>query len=190
MANYSLHYYLRQVSFPFKELVNLIPAHGSVWDVGCGLGHLVQLLVTRNKQQEIYAFDIDPKKLRVVGAKWGMPKRRVNIITLIDVLYLMTDTQKVKLLKKLFQKLKQGGKLFIATVPKEKTWGYCLAWFQEWIMVRVLKKTKSREKMINFETESWLRKTLIQLGFRQMKRYQLLGTLFFWHKHVVFIATK
>lgn len=185
-----LHFKLRQISFPFKELVNLIPANGSVWDVGCGFGHLVYLLVTRNKQQEIYAFDIDPKKLRVVGVKWGMPKRQVNIITLIDVLYLMTDTQKLKLLEKLFKKLKRGGQLFVAIVPKEKSWRYYLAWLQEWIMVKLVGKTKSQQGVINFETEKWLTTKLKRVGFKKIKRYQLPRTLFFWHKHVLFVVNR
>lgn len=185
-----LHFKLRQVSFPFRELVALIPAHGSLWDVGCGLGNLAKLLRDRNPKQEIYVFDIDPQKLKVKGLRWGEPKSTVETITLIDVLYLMTDAQKIALLRKLFKKLKPGGQLLIATVPEEKTWDYCLAWLQEWIMVKLLNKTKSQEKVINFETEEWLGNTLIQLGFRQIKRYQLPRTLFFWHKHVLFISYK
>ena len=185
-----LHFKLRQVSFPFNELVKLIPQRGKLWDVGCGFGHLVKLLAIRNKRQEIYAFDVDSTKLRVFGVKWGVPKLRVEIITLIDVLYLMTNIQKLRLLQKLFKKLKQGGKLIIAIVPKEPSWRYYLAWLQEWVMVKLLSKTKSKEKIINFEIENWLRRKLRYLSFRQIKRHQLPRTLFFWHKHVVFVATK
>ena len=185
-----LHYKLRQVSFPFADLVKLIPQKGSLWDVGCGFGHLVKLLATRNKRQEIYAFDIDSTKLRVSGVKWEVPKSRVEIITLIDVLYLLTDTEKINLLQSLFRKLKAGGKLFIATVPKEPSWRYYLAWLQEWVMVKLLGKTESKAGVINFEIEDWLRQKLKQMGFRQIKRYRLPTTLFFWHKHVVLVATK
>ena len=190
VANYKLHYKLRQVSFPFDELVKLIPRRGKLWDVGCGFGHLVKLLLQRNPRQKIYAFDIDSTKLRVSGVKRGVPKSRVKTITLIDVLYLMTDGQKIKLLQKLFNKLQRGGKLIIAIVPKDRSWQYYLAWLQEWVMVKLLGKTESKEKAINFETENWLRQNLDHIGFRQIKRYQLPRTLFFWHKHVVFVATK
>lgn len=185
-----LHFKLRQISFPFKELMQLIPAHGSLWDVGCGLGNLAKLLGQRNPQQEIYVFDIDAKKLQVENLRWGEPKPLVNTITLIDVLYLMTDTQKLKLLKKLFKKLKRGGQLFVAIVPQEKSWGYYLAWLQEWVMVKLVSKTKSEQGVINFETERWLTTKLKRVGFRKIKRYQLPRTLFFWHKHVLFVARK
>lgn len=185
-----LHWWLRQISFPFNDLMKLIPKSGTVWDVGCGLGNLAKLLLHRNSEQEIYVFDIDAKKLRVKNLKWGVPGSKVNTITLIDVLYLMTDIQKVKLLGMLFNKLKRGGKLIIAIVPKEKSWRYWAAWLQEWVMVRLLSKTKSREKVINFETESWMRQILRQIGFKKLRRYKLSDTLFFWHKHVVFVATK
>jgi hypothetical protein len=137
VANYKLHYYLRQVSFPFKDLVKLIPTKGNLWNVGCGFGHLVKLL-----------------------------------------------------LQKLFAKLRRGGKLFIATVPKESSWRYYLAWLQEWVMVKLLGKTVSKERVINFETEKWLRMSLRQIGFRGIRRYQLSATLFFWHKHVVFVSNR
>ena len=171
---------------------------GRLLDVGCGFGYLVKLLAERNRGQEIYAVDVDPEKLRVAKArlenfknvKWGVPKSQVNVITVIDVLYLMTDAKKIKLLEKLFKKLKRGGKLFVATVPKEKSWGYYSAWLQEWLMVKVLGKTKSKESIINFETENWLRQKLRQLRFMRVRRYKLPRTLFFWHKHVVCVATK
>lgn len=185
-----LHYYLRQVSFPFAALVKLIPQQGRLLDIGCGFGHLIKLLATRNKQQGIYAFDVDPGKLRVTNVKWGIPRSRVKTVTLIDVLYLLSDAQKIKLLRQSWRKLEPGGKLVIAIVPKEQSWRYWLAWLQEWIMVKLLAKTQSAEKIINFETEKWLRAALRQAGFRRIKRHELPMTIFFWHRHVVFAASK
>lgn len=193
-----LHFKLRQVSFPFYQLVKIIPKQGKLLDVGCGFGYLIKLLAERNSQQNIFGYDISPEKIRVAGrllrkyknVRLSWPKSKVDIITVIDVLYLLTDSQKLKLLRKLGRKLRRAGKLIIATVPKEPSWEYYLAWLQEWLMVKLLGKTESQEKVISFETENWLRQKLQQAGFRQVKRYQLPGTLFFWHKHVVFVATK
>ncbi|OGY18976.1 MAG: hypothetical protein A2784_03535 [Candidatus Chisholmbacteria bacterium RIFCSPHIGHO2_01_FULL_48_12] len=198
-----LHLKLRQISFPFKELVELIPDRGKLLDVGCGFGYLLKLLAEKDDKRKLLGFDISANKISL-GTKlvkpyaniWlypagrNLPRVKVRVITLIDVLYLLDLTQKTKLLRQLYNRLDRGGKLLVATVPKDQSWRYYLAWLQEWVMVKGLARTKSAVGVIEFETRHWLKQQLRQIGFRQVKEYQLPDTLLPWQKHVVFIATK
>ena len=184
-------------------MVELIPDRGKLLDVGCGFGYLLKLLAEKDDKRKLLGFDISANKISL-GTKlvkpyaniWlypagrNLPRVKVRVITLIDVLYLLDLTQKTKLLRQLYNRLDRGGKLLVATVPKDQSWRYYLAWLQEWVMVKGLARTKSAVGVIEFETRHWLKQQLRQIGFRQVKEYQLPDTLLPWQKHVVFIATK
>lgn len=191
-----IHWWLRWWSFPFAAALKFVPKAGTIIDFGCGFGILSWLL--RKRGHRIWALDISSDKRRVAKRLLKyyknilivkeLPEAKVDAIAILDVLYLMPEGEKVKLLKLLIRQLKPRGKLLISYVPKERSWSYYLAWLQEWLMVKVLKVTKGKD--INFETEAWLKQQLLRVGFKRVRCQKLSRTLFFWHKHVLFVSYK
>ena len=197
------HVWIRRWSFPFKQLLALMPRRGKLLDVGCGFGYLLSLVAEQNPRRRLIGCDISEAKIQVAKRLLGnyhqirlysggvdLPMIKAQVITLIDVLYLLNDADKERLIRKLLGRLEKKGKLLIAIVPKEVSWRYWSAWVQEWIMVRLLNRTTSQAGMINFETEGWLRRCLLKCGFKSLRRYELPTCWPFVHKHILFMAER
>ncbi len=191
-----LHWWWRWQSFPFRAVVPFIPAKRVIVDLGCGFGILTQLLA-QERSRKIIAIDIAEKKLAVarqrlqnyhnvtVTKTWS--KIKADVVIIVDVLYLLSNKEKQKLLKKVATQFRPQ-KLIIAFVPKELSWQYWLALMQEWVMVRGLRLTQSEKGVINFETVKWLRGAVRQCGFNKIKLVRLPTPWPWWHKHLLAIA--
>ena len=195
----NLHIKLRLSSFGFEELVRLVPKTGSLLDIGCGFGLWLKLLRQKFSKRELYGMDPDVYKIEVakrlltnarIKLKRALPKnKRFVVVTILDVLYLLPEEEREKLLENVFGLLKSNGKLMIAFVPKENSWRYYLAWLQELIMVKALSGTHT-SGAINFETQRWMQATLDRIGFKNIKYYVLPTPWPWWHKHVVVVCDK
>ncbi len=199
-----IHIAFRLISFPFKELLPIIPSKGVLVDIGCGFG-ILSYLLAYSRKDKILAFDPAKNKIAVAQrllaefkhvviypaqSKLPVFKPHPEVITLLDVLYLLPTLEKKALLINLFTQLKPGGKLLVAIVPKERTFRYLAAWLQEAIMVRVLGGTFSRKQQINFETTSWMKGTLTKIGFKKIYLHCLPTPWPFFHHHLLFVAQK
>jgi len=194
-----VHAYFRLASFPFTSLIKIVPDKGKLLDVGCGFGLFIYWLKSSVHYREVIGYDPSNYKTyvaKILLAKFPktsvtsfFPGGKFSVVTVIDVLYLLTPQMRVLLLSEIYKRLISKGTLIIAFVPKEFSWRYFLAWAQEWIMVRGIKKTMT-VSTIDFETEDWMQKTLAQLGFSRLRKYELPTPWPFFHRHVVYMVQK
>lgn len=179
-----------------------MPKKGAILDIGCGFGLWIKLLMKRRRGREVWGVDPDHYKIKVArGLLVGtgvrlchtlsdLPKtKKFILVTILDVLYLLPEKKRKKILQQAFDLLVPGGKLLIAFVPRENSWRYFLAWIQEWLMVNALAKTHTTGA-IDFETLEWMRVALTDIGFEKIHSRILPTPWPWWHKHVLMVAVK
>lgn len=183
----SLHKRLRLASFDFEALLPYMPRTGKVLDVGCGFGLWLHLLSQRLPLLKLWG--VDPDRYKIEEARRLLKRqiddlpgnKRFDVITILDVLYLLTVSERKKLIKQAFRWLRPQGKLLIAFVPREKSWRYYLAYLQELVMVK---------RATDFETMAWMRWALKAGGFNRIVVKHLPTPWPWWHRHVLMVATK
>lgn len=198
-----IHALLRLQSFPFTTVASLIPAHGNMLDFGAGFGFFSFIVAKRYPRRRIVAYDVSPAKTAVakklldhyphvtVSHSWARVKRlKPHVVVILDVLYLLSARNKQVVLKQLFSLLKLNGILLWSIVPKEFSWRFYLAWFQEWLMVRVFQLTKTTDTILDFETVPWAKATLKEIGFTRITVHHLPTRLPFFHRHLLLVARK
>ncbi|MBI2010434.1 MAG: class I SAM-dependent methyltransferase [Candidatus Chisholmbacteria bacterium] len=200
-----VHALLRLGSFPFAAILPDIPRRGPIVDYGCGFGLFSFYLVSKFPKRRIISFDPSPKKT-VVAQKILKFYPNVTVtqsfkitlekcphpqaIVMLDVLYLFPPSQKKQVLAELFTYLKKGGTLILSFVPQESSWRYYLAWFEEWLMVKLFGLTQGQSQTLEFESEGWLVNALKTSGFTPTKLRHLPTPWPFFHRHLLIVARK
>jgi SAM-dependent methyltransferase len=152
---------------PYDMLLPHLTGKGSLLDVGCGFGHLAWYLRETRPDLGYYGTDIDPRKIDLAkgsldadpgtGASAmpafslgdartlpGPPSGFGNIVFL-DVLYLMPWELQRELMAWALGRLSPdpGSALVIKTMDEAKGFAGFRAVAEEWIMVRLLRRTAS-----------------------------------------------
>ena len=189
----------------YDEIAEYIPDKNSVLDIGCGFGHFAAYLNHSFPQNSYWGYDPDPEKIAVAKAStlnknsnihfWvgdiltphtaTFPAEGFTGIVLLDVLYLMPEDIQNRLLEALPRLLSAHGSIIIKTLDtKRKSLRYYSALTQEWIMVHILRRTFSRDKIINPRSQAdytallqkhGLQVTLIPLPLNRTPSVLLVG---------------
>lgn len=197
--------WLRLLSCPFDELITLLPKAGKLLDFGCGYGILTLLLEKRGFDGKIVGIDLDQERIATARKATKAYKnitfvndtldslkihQRFSTITIIDVLYLLPNSEKLKVLKKAHVLLSTGGKLLIKINDRDTSLPYFLTWLQEKMTVQLLKKTATRYSDLYFESPVELSRWLNECGFKIEKIVKLQTPFPFFHPHHLVIAVK
>lgn len=191
------HAVLRRVTCPFDRIVEMLPETGLHLDAGCGHGVLLALLARDRKSLELIGADIDARKIaqarkallkRVAFTDRGLldiPPCSVDSLSMVDVLYLMDDSEKEAFLRNCAAVLKPGGKLFVKALVTQPWWKYRFIAFEEFIMVRVLRATRGTG--IRISSTSVLSDIIERAGFSPPE--VLLLHRGYPYPHVCFLST-
>lgn len=151
---------------PYPSLLKHLTGSGTVLDIGCGFGHLAWFLARARPDLRYYGTDLDERKIAVasasvargprtadkpapafhagdVRAAAGLPEEFGNIV-LLDVLYLMPWDVQCALLDWCLDRLssRPGSSLVIKAMPPPAGLSGFRAVAQEWVMVRLLRRTR------------------------------------------------
>lgn len=196
---------LRYLSCPFKKLIRFIPQKGSLLDVGCGFGLLSLLLAKQNPDRRILGIDLDSDRIQAAKQlSISFPnlqfqtetldqlssRRRFDVITIVDIIYLLPAKAKIILLQNAYRVLRKGGYLFIKINDRSWTFRFFLTWLQELITVKLLRKTASKYSSLYFEQPNEVEMWLIEIGFQIEKKVKLPTPSPFFHPHNLIIAVK
>jgi 2-polyprenyl-3-methyl-5-hydroxy-6-metoxy-1,4-benzoquinol methylase len=148
-----LHTALRVLSCPFGELLTEVPHGARLLDYGCGHGVLASL-AAEHAAARVTGVDIDERKVAVarrsgpadavfaVVEPGSVPPGPWDVVTLVDVLYLLPRPVQRDLLLALAGELAPGGRLLVKEMhtrsPLKSRWMQA----QERVMVDVLERTK------------------------------------------------
>lgn len=149
---------------PFDRVIDHVPENGTVLDVGCGYGSLLQVLYFAGRRHPLMGTDIDHEKLRIAqqfnpapehiryitDINAEAPKGSLSAIILCDVLYLLPDEEKKALVQSLLPYLGHNGALLIKTTNPGKKLKFWWTYFQEVLAVKVLGWTKTEHTRLAF----------------------------------------
>ncbi len=149
---------------PYPALLKHLTGTESLLDIGCGFGHLAWFLDKEKPGLRYYGTDLDEGKIALaqgslpadpdaghppvflagdVRGQPGLPAR-FGTIVLLDVLYLMPWEAQLALLEWCLSRLsdRPGSALVIKAMPPPEGFSGFRAVAQEWLMVRVFRRTR------------------------------------------------
>ncbi|SCX52520.1 Methyltransferase domain-containing protein [Klenkia marina] len=146
------HLLVRWVTCPFAPLVDVLPTHGRVLEVGCGHGLFSTYLAERSPGLAVHGVDIDADKVAVAAASTRPGDRRSfavapsgavpagpwDAVVLVDVLYLLDAAGQRALLEECAARLAPGGVLVVKDMAVTPLWKARVNALQETVSVRLL----------------------------------------------------
>ncbi len=141
----------------YDEIAGHLPPQGDILDIGCGYGHFGVYFTSRFPRARVWGCDPDRAKIAVArlvqdqrrryfpGACTEVPQfpPAFDGVVILDILYLMPLELQKETLAWAAGRLKSPGSLVIKTIDPGQGWRSLLANLQEWLMVRLLRKTYS-----------------------------------------------
>ena len=170
----------RTLLVPFHRLIDYLPERGVLLDLGCGHGVFLALAKAAKPDLHLIGLDLSNEKIETArrafyGLKDGgaqlaacdisdCPEQSVDIISIIDVLYLVPLEKWDSILRKCFECLRPGGKLLLKEMDRSIFWKFCLLYCEETLAVRVLGLTLG-SKAFTFPDSATIRRRLEETGF-------------------------
>jgi 2-polyprenyl-3-methyl-5-hydroxy-6-metoxy-1,4-benzoquinol methylase len=184
---------------PLLAVESYFPKRGTVLDLGCGNGFFSSLLKVGSPERTVVGMDLDPKKLgqarRLESRFAGLSFREgdiaeaaypaADVVSIIDVLYLIPREVQESILRRAFAALRPGGVLMLKdmdTAPRRKyAWNY----FQETVSVKIVGFTLGSKFF--FRPRADYARLLESVGFEieavPLDRGQ-------WYPHILFVCRK
>lgn len=175
-----LHLLLRNLFCPLDTVAELLAGCTNIVDLGCGYGALAFRLRDEGTRRILGVDGRRKLSLAVAGRQstgvrfLASDLREVNPfpvdgVVLLDVLYLIPESDRYRLVTGWARALIPGGVFILSTIDTRGGWKYTLARLQEWLAVRVVRITEG--SVIEFpDPKAWAR-ILEQEGLRiQMRR--------------------
>jgi 2-polyprenyl-6-hydroxyphenyl methylase/3-demethylubiquinone-9 3-methyltransferase len=150
-----LHVQARHRLCPLQRIADHVPPSGRVLDVGCGHGLFGNLLALESDRREVVGVDPMASKIAVarrvartlpnvryaVGSaaavRADQPAGGYDVVTILDVLYLLPPPTKLALLRDCRALVARDGLLLLKTNDTAPTWKYRWARFEEQLMTRL-----------------------------------------------------
>jgi 2-polyprenyl-3-methyl-5-hydroxy-6-metoxy-1,4-benzoquinol methylase len=184
---------------PVRRFETFVPPRGAIVDLGCGNGLMAALFMLGSDERRVTGFDLDPQKVetaRRLKGRWptlefheadltSLHIPRAEVVTIVDVLYLIHYGQQDEILKKCGEALGPGGVLLLKDMDTRPRWKYAWNYFQETLAVKIMGFTLGGQ--FYFRPEADYRKTLEGLGF-QVETVRL--DKHYWYPHILYLCKK
>ncbi len=151
---FTVYALVRMAASPYEALARLVPRTGRLLDVGCGFGLWLNYLAFRSPGLRLEGIDPDPRKVSVAAAAGGgsaevhlqeadgFPDRQYDVVTVVDVLYLIDPDGKRRFLRSCIDALSPGGLLLLKDVDVRPRWKFRLTVLEETVAVRIVNLTR------------------------------------------------
>jgi len=162
---------------PIGVVARELPIAGRILDIGCGHGLFPALLASGSSQRVIVGCDPSEGKIAVArrstrafpnityiqGSVLDLNDGPYDAITIVDVLYLLPDDLKRKILAHARKLINPDGLLLLKTNDTQPRWKFAVVRFEEWLMVKLLRYTFGGE--LHFRSSEEYLHMLDEAGF-------------------------
>jgi 2-polyprenyl-3-methyl-5-hydroxy-6-metoxy-1,4-benzoquinol methylase len=191
---------LRHLLCPLEALEGLVPREGKILDVGCGHGLFTNYLALKAPARSLLGVDPAPAKIQVakttearvpnarylLGSIADIPEdSRFDVITIVDVLYLLPEIEQKKILETCHRLLADSGVLVLKTHDTRPWWRYWWTCFQESIMVGF---GLTHGHGLHFMPAEKTHRMLEEAGFNKIEQHLLPSRILY--ANIVFIGWK
>jgi 2-polyprenyl-6-hydroxyphenyl methylase/3-demethylubiquinone-9 3-methyltransferase len=167
----------RDMLCPMAAVAREVPMAGRILDIGCGHGLFTALLASGSSQRTIVGVDPSGHKIDIArgstktfpniayiqGSVLDLNDGPYDAIAILDVLYLVPDDLKRKILAHARKLIKDDGVFLLKTNDTRPRWKYAVVRFEEWMMVKVLRYTLGGE--LHFRSSAEYLQMLDDAGF-------------------------
>jgi SAM-dependent methyltransferase len=184
---------------PLLAVEARLPDAGRILDLGCGNGFFAGIMTLGSPRRTITGFDLDPKKIAVaretfkgrpglefsVGDLLAADYPAADIVTIIDVLYLIPFEAQEAILSKCRAALPRGGLLAVKDMDTRPRWK--LAWntMEETVAVKIIGFTLGER--FYFQNREAFAALLRRVGFDVEIVPLHKG---YWYPHILYLARK
>jgi len=178
---------------PFDRVLPFVPERGRLLDVGCGAGLWLNYLALERPELQLVGLDPDPRKLAAVrasgsaeigvhqGSALDLPAGPFDCITVVDVLYLLSDAHKRQVVSACFDRLSPGGALLVKELDVKPLWKFIPAALEETLAVRLVNLTHGDR--LHFQRVEDLATVFREAGFTGVEASRVDGG--YLHPHVL-----
>jgi len=195
-----LHVVVRALTCPFGRLIDRFPTTGTVLDVGCGHGLLINLLARDASRSGLRLHGIDHDAAKIETARRtarpgvafsatplpALPEAAYDAVSIFDVLYTVRRELWADILRGCHRVLRPGGRLILKEVIDRPRWKYWAIMAQESLSVSVFGITKGERP--HFEAPETYRAAVEDAGFRIAEDRPLSSAN--WISHYLFVGLK
>jgi ubiquinone/menaquinone biosynthesis C-methylase UbiE len=164
-----LHLSIRRRMFGFDALLQHAPHTGTLIDLGCGHGWFAGMLAQARPGCQVIGFDPDEARVdeaREMAIARGLGNLRFEVgtaervslppaamVSVIDVLYLLSPADQESVVATAARALEPGGQLLVKEMGSRPRWKHTWNRLQETLAVRVLRLTASERRRFHFRDE-------------------------------------
>ncbi|CAN5435323.1 hypothetical protein BH09PLA1_BH09PLA1_03620 [soil metagenome] len=162
---------------PMTVVAREVPVSGRILDIGCGHGLFPALLASGSSQRSIVGVDPSEGKIAVArgttktlptisyiqGSVLDLNDGPYDAITILDVLYLLPDELKRRILAHARTLIKDDGVFLLKTNDTHPRWKFGVVRLEEWLMVKLLRYTFGGE--LHFRSSEQYLQMLDEAGF-------------------------
>lgn len=198
---YGLYCRLRLWTCPFGRIAEQVPAAGRILDLGCGAGLFSFLLCSGFPARSIISVDCRPERIGPAARaaeKYGFTAlsfkhgditsfvypEAADCVLLIDVLYQLPFGEKIRVIGRCYDSLKDEGILLIKENDAGRGWKSLFCYLQETLFARLTGLNLKRVEPLS--SGDWMR-LLAEEGFSVQIRRIDRG---YPYPHVLFICRK
>jgi 2-polyprenyl-3-methyl-5-hydroxy-6-metoxy-1,4-benzoquinol methylase len=167
----------RDILCPMAAVAREVPMSGRILDIGCGHGLFPALLASGSSQRTIVGVDPSEGKINVArgstrtfpnisyiqGSVLDLNDGPYDAITILDVLYLLPDDLKRKILAHARKLIRDDGVFLLKTNDTHPRWKFAVVRLEEWLMVKLLRYTYGGE--LHFRSSEQYLQMLDEAGF-------------------------
>ena len=193
--------FIRQLTCDFNKIENFVPKKGTILDVGCGHGIFSKLLADTSEKRIVLGIDPSAAKISKALSNYRKTKKltfkkayiyeitnnKFDVITIIDVMYLLPEKEKLLMLVNTKRLLKKSGSLILVINGKKPILIHKVLQIQEYIMTTLLKFTYTDFRKVYFEDRNKYIKLLDNAGFEVIQEEYIKS--FLPYPHVLFKAS-